>query len=88
MVYRYSWIAAAAAIALAFWELSFLLFSSASGTPWQVSILIAALLGAGITWTALAYRAHAVVVIGANLAAFILFVGFIVDRKSVCRERV
>jgi transglutaminase-like putative cysteine protease/nitrate reductase NapE component len=83
MVYRYSWIAAAAGIALAFWELSFLLLSSTSGTPWQVAIVMATLLGAGITWTALAYRAHAVVVIGVNLAAFILFVGFIVAPETL-----
>jgi transglutaminase-like putative cysteine protease len=83
MVYRYSWIAGAAAIGLAFWELSFLLLSSTSGTPWQVAIAIATFLGAGITWTALAYRAHALVVIGANVVAFVLFVGLIVAPETL-----
>jgi transglutaminase-like putative cysteine protease len=78
MVYRYSWIAGVAAIGLAFWELSFLMRDSLSGTPWQVAILVATLLGAGITWTAIAYRAHAAVVVGVNVIAFILTVGLLV----------
>lgn len=78
MVYRFSWIAGIAAIGLAFWELSSLLRDSETGTPWQVAILIAALLGAGITWTAIAYRAHAVVVVVVNLAAFVITAGILV----------
>ena len=77
MVYRYSWIAGATAIGLAFWELSSLLRDSTSGTPWQVAILIAFLLGAGITWTAIAYRASAIVVVVANVAAFVLTTGML-----------
>jgi transglutaminase-like putative cysteine protease len=83
MVYRYSWIAGTAAIALAFWELSSLLRPSTSGTPWQIAILVATLLGAGITWTAIAYRARAIVVIGANIVGFILTVGLLVAPNTL-----
>jgi transglutaminase-like putative cysteine protease len=83
MVYRFSWIAGIAAIGLAFWELSSLLRDSVTGTPWQVAILTAALLGAGITWTALAYRASAWVVIVANTAAFVILAGLIVAPETL-----
>lgn len=78
MVYRYSWIAGVAAIALAFWELSFLMRDSADGTPWPVAILVATLLGAGITWTAIAYRAHAAITLVANVVAFTLTVAWLI----------
>jgi len=78
MVYRYSWIAGVAAIGLAFWELSFLMRDSADGTPWQVAILVATLLGAGITWTAIAYRAHAAITVTANVVAFVFTVAWLV----------
>lgn len=78
MVYRYSWIAGIAAIGLAFWELTSLLRDSQTGTPWQVAVLIATLLGAGITWTAIAYRAHAAIVVAVNLVAFAITVGILV----------
>ncbi len=78
MVYRYSWIAGVAAIGLAFWELSFLMRDSSDGTPWQVAIFVATLLGAGITWTAIAYRAHAAITITANAIAFIFTVGWLI----------
>lgn len=78
MVYRYSWIAGIAAIGLAYWELTSLLRDSQTGTPWQVAILIATLLGAGITWTAIAYRAHALIVITVNLVAFVITAGILV----------
>jgi hypothetical protein len=78
MVYRFSWIAGIAAIGLAFWELSSLLRDSVTGTPWPVAILAATLLGAGITWTVLAYRASAWVVVMANSAAFVILAGLIV----------
>ncbi len=83
MVYRYSWIAGIAAIGLAFWELSGLLRDSSSGTPWQVAILVATLLGAGITWTAIAYRAHAAIVVVVNAVAFILTVGLLVAPETL-----
>ncbi len=83
MVYRYGWIAGIAGIGLALWELSFLLRPSTSGTPWPIAILIATLLGAGITWTAIAYRAHAIVVIGANVIAFIMTAGLLVAPETL-----
>ncbi|MGI9641638.1 MAG: DUF3488 domain-containing protein, partial [Acidimicrobiia bacterium] len=83
MVYRYSWIAGVAAIALAFWELSFLMRDSSDGTPWQVAIFVATLLGAGITWTAIAYRAHAAVTLTANVIAFIFTVAWLIAPKTL-----
>ncbi len=83
MVYRYSWIAGIAAIGLAFWELSSLLRDSVTGTPWQVAILAATLLGAGITWTALAYRASAWIVVVANAAALVILGGLIVAPETL-----
>ncbi len=78
MVYRFSWIAGITAIALAFWQLSSVLRDSVVGTPWQVAILAATLLGVGITWTTVAYRAPAWVTIGANIAIFVILAGLIV----------
>lgn len=78
MVYRFSWIAGVAAIGLAFWELSFLLLGSETGTPWQVALVVATLLGAGITWTAIAYRAHAAIVVGVNVVAFVITAGILI----------
>ncbi|MDJ0790702.1 MAG: DUF3488 and transglutaminase-like domain-containing protein [Acidimicrobiia bacterium] len=78
MVYRFSWIAGVAAIALAFWELTGLLRDSNDGLPWPVAILVATLLGAGITWTAIAYRAPAVVTVLVNVVAYVITVGFLV----------
>lgn len=77
MVYRFSWIAGIAAIGLAFWELSSLLRDSTRGTPWQLAVLIAFLLGAGITWTAIAYRASAIVVVIVNVGGLVLTTGML-----------
>ena len=78
MVYRYSWIAGAGALGIAFWELSFVLRPSVVGTPWQLAIIIATTLGAAVTWILLAYRAHAVVVVAGNVAGFMITGGLLV----------
>ncbi|MCZ7532934.1 MAG: DUF3488 and transglutaminase-like domain-containing protein [Acidimicrobiia bacterium] len=78
MVYRFSWIAGIAGIGLAFWELSFLLRPSSTGTNWQIAILVAVLLSMGITWTALAYQAHVWIAVVANVVAYSLIVGILV----------
>lgn len=78
MEYRLSWIAGIAAVGLAFWELSSLLRETATGTSWQIAILVAALLGAGVTWTAIAYRFPAWLVILANVGAFAILTGFLI----------
>jgi len=83
MVYRFSWIAGIAAIGLAFWELSSLMRESVVGTPWQVAIIAATLLGAGITWTTIAYRAPAWVIAITNVAAFIIFAGLITAPETL-----
>jgi transglutaminase-like putative cysteine protease len=78
MVYRFSWIAGITAIALAFWQLSSVLRGSVVATPWQVSVLAATLLGVGITWITVAYRAPSWVIIAANIGVFVILVGLIV----------
>lgn len=78
MVYRFSWIAGLAAIGLAFWELTSVMRPSAVGTPWQVVVLLAVLLGAGITWSVIAYRAPGWIVIVSNVGAFVIFAGLVV----------
>lgn len=69
MVYRYSWLAGAAALLFAFTGLSGLLRPTSSGTKWQYIVIAALILGATITWTALSYRAHPIIVVGLNLIA-------------------
>jgi len=83
MVYRFSWIAGITAIGLAFWQLSSILRDSVVGTPWQLAILASTLLGAGITWTAIAYRAPAWLVAIVNVGAFVLFVGLIAAPETL-----
>lgn len=69
MVYRYSWLAGAAALLFAFTGLSGLLRPTSSGTKWQYIVVAALVLGATITWTALSYRAHPIIVVVLNLIA-------------------
>ncbi|GMQ98669.1 MAG: hypothetical protein BMS9Abin17_1191 [Acidimicrobiia bacterium] len=83
MVYRFSWLAGIAAIGLAFWELSSVLQNSVVGTPWQLAILIATVLGAGVTWSLLAYRSNALLVLGGNIVAFIITAGLLVAPKTL-----
>ncbi|GMQ93084.1 MAG: DUF3488 and transglutaminase-like domain-containing protein [Acidimicrobiia bacterium] len=83
MVYRFSWIAGITAMGLAFWELSSVMRDSVTGTPWQVAILAAALLGAGITWTAIAYRAPAWLILVVNAGAFVILTGLIVAPETL-----
>lgn len=78
MVYRFSWIAGIAGIALALWESSFVLRDSTTGTSWQVAIIVAVLLSMGITWTGLAYKARVWVAVIANIVAFILVAGLLI----------
>jgi hypothetical protein len=83
MVYRFSWLAGTAGIGLAFWELSFLLRDSTSGTSWQIAILVSILLSAGITWTALAYKARVWTAVIANLVAYVLVVGLMIAPETL-----
>jgi transglutaminase-like putative cysteine protease len=83
MVYRFSWIAGLAAIILAYWELSFVMRDSAVGTPWQLAIGISVVLAAGITWTFIAYKARALVVIVANLFGFVITAGLLVAPSTL-----
>jgi len=69
MVYRFSWLAGTAAILLALTRLNRLMRSSVEGVPWQLILLAAAVLGAIITWTGLAYRLHLGVVAAINAVA-------------------
>lgn len=83
MANRFSWIAGIAAIGLAFWQLTSLLRDSTSGAPWQSVLLVAILLGSGITWTALAYRAPAWLILALNVATFVLLTGFIISPDTL-----
>ena len=83
MVYRFSWIAGITAIALAYWELSFIMRDSVVGTPWQLAMLISVVLAGGITWTFIAYKARAAVVIVANVFGFVLTAGMLVAPNTL-----
>ena len=72
MVYRLSWLAGTVAILLALGRLNGLLHPSVEGVPWQIVILVAAFLGATITWTALAYRLSAALVAAINAGAWLV----------------
>ncbi len=74
MVYRFSWLAGAASLLFAFTGLSGLLRPTNTGTKWQFIVIAALVLGATITWTALSYRAHPLLVIGLNLGALVVAV--------------
>ncbi|MDJ0497221.1 MAG: transglutaminaseTgpA domain-containing protein [Acidimicrobiia bacterium] len=74
MVYRFSWLAGAAALVFAFTGLNGLLRPTSSGTRWQYIVIAALVLGATITWTALSYRAHPIIVVGLNLVAIAIAV--------------
>ena len=69
MVYRLSWVAGAGGVLLALLRLNRLLRSSAEGVPWQAILLIAAFLGAAITWAGIAYRFNGRTVALVNLVA-------------------
>jgi hypothetical protein len=56
MAYRYSWLAGTAALLFVLYQLNGLLKSTVDGTPWQLVVVAALILGVAITWTALAYR--------------------------------
>ena len=72
MVYRLSWLAGTAAILLALGRLNGLLHPSVEGVPWQIVLLAAAVLGATITWTALAYRLSVAIVAAINVGALLI----------------
>ncbi len=71
MVYRYSWVAGAAGLALALVRLQDLVQTSSSGAPWQLVVIAGAVLGAIITWTALAYRVNTALVALINAVALV-----------------
>lgn len=74
MVYRYSWVAGLAAILFAFTGLSGLLRPTNEGTAWQYVVLASLVLAATITWIALTYRAHPILVGILNLAALVVVI--------------
>jgi len=72
MVYRFSWLAGATAILFALFGLNQLLRPTPDGTRWQLIVFAALVLGATITWTALTYRVHPVLVVGLNFVGLII----------------
>ncbi len=71
MVHRVSWLAGAMALALGLLRLGRLLRPAASGPPWQLILIAAALLGIVITWACLTYRLRLRAVLGANLLGMV-----------------
>ncbi len=74
MVYRYSWLAGLAGIALVLARLDALVQPTAEGAPWQLVVVAATLLGAVITWTAVTYRLALAWVAVVNVVALLVTV--------------
>ena len=74
MVYRTSRLIGAVAIALALLRLMAVVSPTETGAPWQLVVGTAALLAAGVTWAAMAYRAPGWVVLLANVAALAMMI--------------
>ena len=72
MVYRFTWIAGVAAIAMALLRLNELMRPTVEGAPWQLVVIAGVVLGAVVTWTALAYRLNLLLVGALNAAAFVI----------------
>lgn len=72
MVYRHSWVAGGASIALAFYGLNRLLSPTVEGPQWQLVVLAGLSLGALITWAAVSYRLATIWVIALNATALFL----------------
>lgn len=72
MVYRLSWLAGAASLGFAISGLSGLLRPTSTGTKWQFIVVAALVLGVTITWTALSYGAHPILVAGLNVTALVI----------------
>ncbi|MDP8959241.1 MAG: DUF3488 and transglutaminase-like domain-containing protein [Actinomycetota bacterium] len=72
VVYRFSWIAGAAALILALARMERLLRPAVEGPPWEMALMAAGVLGLVITWTMLAYGRGGVATLAVNLAAFLL----------------
>lgn len=72
MVYRLSWLAAIAAIALALTRLQLLLQPSEVGLPWPSVMIAAVVLGGVLTWAATTYRVRPLAILAINAVAFAL----------------
>jgi transglutaminase-like putative cysteine protease len=83
MVYRFSWLAGAAAVLFALSGLTGLLRPTADGTRWQFIVIAALILGATITWTALTYRAHPIIVVVLNLVALTIAIARIAAPETM-----
>ena len=74
MVFRYSWLAGAAALLFVLYQLNGLLRPTVEGPPWQLIIVAALILGVAITWTALSYRVPTWLVVVINAVAAVIAV--------------
>ena len=83
MVYRFSWLAGAAAVLFALSGLTGLLRPTTDGTRWQFIVIAALILGATITWTALTYRAHPIFVVFLNLVALTIAIARIAAPETM-----
>jgi hypothetical protein len=69
MGYRLTWVAGVAGISLALARVARLLLPSSSGLPWEILLIAAAVLGATISWAAVAYRVPGALLAVLHLAA-------------------
>jgi transglutaminase-like putative cysteine protease len=74
MVYRYSWLAAFAALGFSFYLLNGLLQPTATGPAWQFIVVSAVALGIIITWTAVTYRLRLAWIAVINVLALLVAV--------------
>ena len=71
MVHRVSWLAGGMALALSLLRLGRLLRPAASGPPWQLILVAAALLGIVVTWACLTYRLRIRAIVMANAVGLV-----------------
>lgn len=69
MGYRLSWIAGTAGVVLALARVGRLLLPSSGGLPWEILLIASAVLGATISWAAVAYRLHGALLAVLHIAA-------------------
>ncbi|NNC92008.1 MAG: hypothetical protein HKN80_05915 [Acidimicrobiia bacterium] len=73
MVFRLTWLASTALLGLVILRLSRVFLPTESGMPWQLVALVAAALGASLTWVAVKARLGAVTLLVAHVLLFGLF---------------
>ncbi|MGI9647883.1 MAG: transglutaminaseTgpA domain-containing protein, partial [Acidimicrobiia bacterium] len=73
MVFRLTWLASFSLLALVILRLTRLFLPSESGLPWQVVVVVAAALGATVTWAATKARFGPIGLILSHVSLFLIF---------------